>query len=144
MCGRCKIVIEGIQALYSGSTPFETLHGSSQVAQWVKDPAFSLLWCGFDTWLQNFCLLQAQPKPKKETACTAITSWVMLGKLPNLSISIVLICERIILIQEDNLRVDENVCKAIKYCSEYVHRKTPGYGGCFSFKTLRCILTLGK
>ena len=38
---------------------------SSLVAPWVKDLALLLLlWCGFDSWLQNFCMLQAWLKNK--------------------------------------------------------------------------------
>ena len=46
--------------------------GSSLVAQWVKDPALSLLWLwlqlwhGFDPWPRNFCMPQAQPERKNE------------------------------------------------------------------------------
>ena len=46
---------------------------SSCVAQHVKDPALSqqwlesLLWCGFDPWPGNVCMLQVQTKPNKQT-----------------------------------------------------------------------------
>ena len=42
--------------------------GVPDLAQWVKDLAWSLLWCRwllwltFDPWPRNFCLLQVQPK----------------------------------------------------------------------------------
>ena len=42
------------------------------MAQQVKDPALSLpwlrmlLWCGFDSWPGNFCIMQAQTKKKKK------------------------------------------------------------------------------
>ena len=36
------------------------------MAQGVKDTVLSLLWCGFDTWPGNFCMLQAQPKGRWE------------------------------------------------------------------------------
>lgn len=45
----------------------------SLVVQWVKDLALSLLWllillwCGFNTWLRNFCMVQVQPKKKKDS-----------------------------------------------------------------------------
>jgi len=45
---------------------------SSLMAQWVKDPALSLLclglllWCGFDPWLGNFRMLWVRPKGKKK------------------------------------------------------------------------------
>ena len=35
---------------------------SSLVAQWVKDPMLSLLWCEFDPWPGNFHMPLAQPK----------------------------------------------------------------------------------
>ena len=35
---------------------------SSLVAQQIKDPVQSLLWCGFDPWLRNFLMLWAWPK----------------------------------------------------------------------------------
>ena len=36
------------------------------MVQEVKDPALLLLWCGFNPWLGNFCILWAQPpSPKK-------------------------------------------------------------------------------
>ena len=44
------------------------LFGSSQVAQWVKEPALSLqwlrsmLWRKLDLWTRNFCLPRALPK----------------------------------------------------------------------------------
>ena len=28
------------------------------MAQWVKEPALSLMWLGFNPWLGNFCILQ--------------------------------------------------------------------------------------
>ena len=34
------------------------------MAQWVKDPALSLLWPGFIPWLGNFHMPWAQPKEK--------------------------------------------------------------------------------
>ena len=48
------------------------LFQSALVAQQVKDPALSLLqiwllpWQGFDPWPRDFCILQAQPKNKKQ------------------------------------------------------------------------------
>ena len=42
------------------------------MARWVKDLVLSLLWLrsllwfGFDPWLENFCLLSVQPKKKKK------------------------------------------------------------------------------
>ena len=36
-------------------------HGSSLMAQWVKDPALSLLGCRSDPWCGNFCMLWARP-----------------------------------------------------------------------------------
>ena len=36
------------------------------MAQWVKDPALSLLWCRFDSWSGNFCMPQVEPKKKNE------------------------------------------------------------------------------
>lgn len=36
--------------------------GSSLVAKWVKDPALSLLWLGFNPWLKNFHMLQVCQK----------------------------------------------------------------------------------
>ena len=39
---------------------------SSLVAQWVKNPMSSLLWCGFDPQPGDFCMPQAQPKKKKK------------------------------------------------------------------------------
>ena len=45
------------------------------VAQWVKDPALSLLcpallllWHGFDLWPRNFHMPQAWPKKKKKNS----------------------------------------------------------------------------
>ena len=35
---------------------------SSLVVQWVKDLALLLLWCRFDHWPRNFCMLWAWPK----------------------------------------------------------------------------------
>ena len=35
------------------------------MAQWVKDPALSLLWWGFDSSLGNFHMPWAQQKKKK-------------------------------------------------------------------------------
>ena len=35
------------------------------MAQWVKDLVFSLLWCGFSPWPQNFHMLQVRLKKKK-------------------------------------------------------------------------------
>ena len=32
------------------------------MAQWVKNPALSLLWRGFDPSLENICMLWVQPK----------------------------------------------------------------------------------
>ena len=32
------------------------------MAQWVRDPALSLLWCGFHPWPWNFCVLWVWPK----------------------------------------------------------------------------------
>ena len=43
----------------------KTLLGSFLVAQWVKDPALSLLWLGFNPWSRNFHMLPSQ-KRKKE------------------------------------------------------------------------------
>ena len=46
------------------------------MAQWVKDPALSLLWlgsplrCGFDPWPGNFHMLWAQPKTKQNKTKT--------------------------------------------------------------------------
>ena len=39
---------------------------SSQLAWQVKDLAWSLLWCEFDPWSVNFCMLWARPKKKKK------------------------------------------------------------------------------
>lgn len=36
------------------------------MAQWVKDPALSLLWFGIDPWARNFHILQAWPKEEKD------------------------------------------------------------------------------
>ena len=50
----------------------KTLLWHSPVAQWVKDPVLSLLWlgsllwCRFDPWTRNFCILWAWPKKKKK------------------------------------------------------------------------------
>ena len=47
---------------------------SSLVAQWIKDLSFLLLWlwlllwCGFNPWPGNFCMLWAQLKKKKGVA----------------------------------------------------------------------------
>ena len=40
----------------------EAIHWSSLVAQRVKDPAWSLLWCRFDSWPRNLHMLWAQQK----------------------------------------------------------------------------------
>ena len=32
------------------------------MAQWIKDPALSLLWLRFSPWPGNFCMSWAQPK----------------------------------------------------------------------------------
>ena len=46
--------------------------GSSLVAQWVKDPALSLLWlgsllwCGLNPWPGNLCMPLVQPKKGKK------------------------------------------------------------------------------
>ena len=42
---------------------------NSLVAQWVKELALSLLWCGFDLWPRNFCMPQAWPKEKRKKKC---------------------------------------------------------------------------
>ena len=34
--------------------------------QWIKDPALSLLWLGFDPWPWNFCMVWVWPKEKKK------------------------------------------------------------------------------
>ena len=34
---------------------------SSLAAQWLKDPALSLLWRRFSPWPENFCMLQVLP-----------------------------------------------------------------------------------
>ena len=39
---------------------------SSLVAQWVKDPALSLLWLRFDPWPRNFRMLWMWPKHKNK------------------------------------------------------------------------------
>lgn len=39
--------------------------GSSLVPLWVKGPVLSLLWLGYDPWLENFHMRQTGPK--KET-----------------------------------------------------------------------------
>ena len=36
------------------------------MVQWVKDQPLSQPWCGFDPWLQNFCMPQVKPKKKKK------------------------------------------------------------------------------
>ena len=45
------------------------------MAQWLKDPVLSLLWCGsllsllwssFSPWTGDFCTAQVQPKKKKK------------------------------------------------------------------------------
>ena len=36
------------------------------MAPWVKGPAWSLLWPGFDPWPRDFCLLQTWPKDKRK------------------------------------------------------------------------------
>ena len=41
---------------------------SSLVAQWAKDPALQPLWCRFDPWPRNFCILWVWPKKKKKKA----------------------------------------------------------------------------
>ena len=40
------------------------------MAQWVKDPALSLLWPGFIPWLGNFHMPWAQPKEKRKSKQT--------------------------------------------------------------------------
>ena len=37
---------------------------SSLMAQWVKSSVLSLLWCGFNPWARNVCMLWARPKKK--------------------------------------------------------------------------------
>ena len=41
------------------------INRSSLVTQWVKDPALSLLWRGFDPWPGNFLMPWVWPKKKK-------------------------------------------------------------------------------
>ena len=36
------------------------------MAQQVKDPALSLLWCGFDPWPGKFCTPENMPPPQKK------------------------------------------------------------------------------
>ena len=43
------------------------------MAQWVKDPALSLQWLGFDPWPGNFCLPWAWPKPNED--CIMFLVW---------------------------------------------------------------------
>ena len=51
---------------------------SPWVAQQVKDPALSLLWlwlllwCEFDSWPRNFCMMWAGPKEKKKNGMIKI------------------------------------------------------------------------
>ena len=46
--------------------------GGSRVVQQARDSALSqqwlgsLLWCGFDSWPRNFCLLWVQPEKEKK------------------------------------------------------------------------------
>lgn len=58
--------------------------GSSPVAKWVKDPAFSclclrsLIWCGLDCWLRNFHMPLAQPVVKqmnKQKQTNTLSTW---------------------------------------------------------------------
>ena len=44
------------------------LFRNSLVVQWVKDPALSLLWCGFDPWPGKFHMLWVWQKKKKKKA----------------------------------------------------------------------------
>lgn len=41
------------------------LVGSSLVAQWIKDLVLSLLWCGFESWPEKFCMPAVVAKKRK-------------------------------------------------------------------------------
>ena len=73
------------------------------VAQWVKDPALSLLWlrlllwCAFDSWPQTICTL-----------------WVELKKNP--IYTTLRIHRKIILISKLKFKVQKYVNNAVKFC----------------------------
>ena len=62
---------------------------SSLVAQWVKDPAFSLLWLCLHLWLRfnpwpgNFCKLPVQPKKKYIYICIYVYIYIHIYILYN-------------------------------------------------------------
>ena len=43
------------------------------MAQWVKDPVMSLLWCGFDPWPRNFHMPEVQGK--KNQGVPVMAQW---------------------------------------------------------------------
>ena len=68
-CNLSKRYLEDLQKVFISILPnsvlrlerqwamIETIRRrSSLVAQWVRDPVLSLLWCGFNPWLGNFCM----------------------------------------------------------------------------------------
>ena len=56
----------------------KVLFGSSLVAQWVKDLAFSMLWHGFYPWPRNFCMLRIWPKKIQlvSSLCGTAETWI--------------------------------------------------------------------
>ena len=44
------------------------------VAQWVKDPALSVLWHGFDPWAKNFRMSKAWLEKKKNAKVPSLVS----------------------------------------------------------------------
>ena len=51
------------------------LFRNSLVVQWVKDPALSLLWCGFDPWPGKFHMLWVWQKKKKKKGRLEFLLW---------------------------------------------------------------------
>ena len=54
--GQKMMIQEKVAALFRGDVK-KGRSGTSPVAHQVKDPALSLLWCGFDPWPGNFHML---------------------------------------------------------------------------------------
>ena len=56
---------------------------SSVMAQWVKDPALSVLWHGFYPWPTNFQMLHMQPPPKffLKTYCSKVNYSLLLKEI---------------------------------------------------------------